>query len=93
MQCPWFLEHKPTPGWTAERRDINVQHGTHNNTPVESYIVKKCAMYIEDEKMRKENRIWDGPYWDAPVCIECHSRDVCIWSKCTCNKRSRDGGY
>lgn len=67
---------------------------TQNGTPkshrryVESYRVIGCPLYLEDRR-DPERQKWDGPYWDAPVCMECYSREICMEVKGTCNRRAR----
>lgn len=54
----------------------------------ESYRVIDCPLYQED-RSEPECQKWDGPYWDAPVCMECYSRKVCMELKGTCNRRAK----
>ena len=86
-ECPWFAEHKPVPGWMAERRDVLVLDG-RVYTPSESYRVSACPLYMEDRKEPKPLK-WDGPYYDAPVCKSCWSRRVCMEMNGTCNRRAK----
>lgn len=56
--CPWFAEHRPVPGWTAERRDIPIQLWDGRRQvceKAESYRVKACPLYRPDPPRRKRN--------------------------------------
>lgn len=89
--CAWFAEHKPVPGWKAVRRDVLAhEYRRGRSTPKyeESYRVYDCPLYLEDEE-RPKHKKWDGPYWDAPVCMECYSREICMRTKSTCNRRAK----
>lgn len=93
--CPWFADHKPVPGWTAARRDVLMQTTVHKHGKTrnyqkyeESYRVIDCPLYQED-RSEPECQKWDGPYWDAPVCMECYSREICMRTKSTCNMRAK----
>lgn len=48
--CNWSLNKKPVKGWKAKRNDIRLSA----KSSVESYIVDKCPMFLEDEKRRKQ---------------------------------------
>lgn len=94
-ECAWFARHKPVPGWTAERRDVLMQTSVYRrgqlvncNKREESYRVIDCPLYLEDKREPPPPK-WDGPYWDAPVCMECYSRKACMEVKGTCNRRAR----
>lgn len=96
-ECPWFARHKPVPGWTAVRRDVLMQTSICGGKRKvrkyeESYRVEDCPLYLEDEREAPPPK-WDGPYWDAPVCMECYSREICMRTKSTCNLRVNSGGY
>lgn len=98
--CSWFASHEPVPGWKAERRDVLVQSSTEKRGKrrnfrhyAESYLVIDCPLYLEDERQEKPPVHWDGPYWDAPVCMACYSRAVCMRTKGTCNRRVTGHGY
>ena len=58
------------------------------NKREESYRVIKCPLYLEDEEGPKVKK-WDGPYWDAPVCVGCYSRRICQRTRSTCNRRAK----
>lgn len=92
-ECAWFAWHKPVPGWTAERSDVLIQtkvttHRKYRHYE-ESYHVIDCPLYLKDDRMEPERPKWDGPYWDAPVCMECYSRQICMEVKGTCNRRAK----
>lgn len=53
-----------------------------------SYRVADCPLYLEDARETPPPK-WDGPYWDAPVCMECYSRKTCMEVKGTCNRRAK----
>lgn len=57
--CPWFAEHKPVPGWTAERRDVTQQRwdGRQNSLfTVKSYCVSACPLYLPDPPRPRRRR-------------------------------------
>lgn len=49
-QCPWFLRHRPVPGWRAVRRDVMMQTSTHKRGKLRYYkhyrgaINRACTM-------------------------------------------------
>mgnify|MGYP005756871875 CR=1 FL=1 len=45
--CPWSLEGKPVEGWSARRRDIQLQSPKKKDKArsVESYLVVACPLY------------------------------------------------
>ena len=90
-ECVWFAEHRPVPGWTAERREIRITayaDGKRYERPTVSYLVRKCPLYYPDPP-RKEETGWTGPYYEAPVCMGCWSRKICMELKGTCNRRAK----
>lgn len=95
-ECSWFARHEPVPGWQAVRRDVLVKTTVgptgkrkHLRKRLESYLVVDCPLYLENEKKEKPKR-WDGPYWDAPVCLGCYSREICMRTKGTCSRRAKE---
>lgn len=54
--CSWFAEHRPVPGWTAERRDVAVTaipDGRRDTRLEESYLVRRCPLYRRDRPRRR----------------------------------------
>ena len=68
-----------------------------------SYRVILCPMYkwdgrsdvAEDEKVLGEQsepqkqEIYSGPYYDAPCCLRCWTRQICCRNGYRCNERER----
>lgn len=54
--CSWSKAFKPVNGWTAERKDVKVNHtyrGRSWTQTEESYIVKKCPEFLPDKRQRE----------------------------------------
>lgn len=86
-RCSWSANYYPVPGWTAVRKDLTSQHGGVR-MKIESYRVIDCPLYVSDPPRPPKTK-YRGPYYDAPICKACYSRDVCMSRKGTCNERSR----
>lgn len=92
-ECPWFAEHRPVPGWTAERREIRMTayaDGKRYERPTESYVVRKCPLYQKDPPRKKQEDL-TGLYYDATICQKCYSRNICMKQNAVCNERARMG--
>lgn len=86
----WFAEHRPVPGWTAERREIQMTAytgGKRYERPTVSYLIRKCPLYQPDPPRKEED--WTGPYYEAPVCMGRWSRRICLNRGSVCNERAR----
>lgn len=82
--CSWSREFKPVEGWTAVRHDVVVTHATKENVnkkPVESYIVRKCPEFVEDQPKTM------ALPWMTKKCVECSSFMLCAACGPICKKR------
>lgn len=48
--CSWSRRpHTPVPGWDAKRRDVRMSSYSGDVRTVESYRVKACPEFVEDQ--------------------------------------------
>lgn len=46
--CAWSKDFIPVDGWKAEKTMILADRGYYANKVVDSYIVKKCPLFVDD---------------------------------------------
>ena len=51
--CPWSARFEPVPGWDAEPVE---KSGNNTNSPISTYDIKFCPMYVNDGSRDPEER-------------------------------------
>lgn len=51
--CPWSARFEPVPGWDAEPVE---KSGNNTNSPISTYNIKSCPMYVNDGSLPPEER-------------------------------------